>query len=80
MCSKGSLSSRFAPKIVITKTGEKFPPHGYDPNAAPGAIVTNTTRRNGQVHITRRAGKPIVVRRAATLWPMDEDGDGDAYG
>jgi hypothetical protein len=62
-CAQGSLSSPFAPKIRITKTGEKFPPHGYDPSAAPGVMVTNTTRRNGQVHVTRRAGKPIVVSR-----------------
>jgi hypothetical protein len=62
-CAQGSLSSPFAAKVVIVRTGDKFPPHGYDPNAAPGAIVTNTTRRNGQVRITRRAGKPIVVSR-----------------
>jgi hypothetical protein len=59
--STGSMSSKVAPKIVILKTGEKFPPHGYDPNALPGSVVVNTTRRNGQIHIVRRAGKPIVV-------------------
>lgn len=56
------MSSPYAPKIVIVQTGEKFPPHGYDPNALPGSIVVNTTRRNGQLQIERRAGKPIVVR------------------
>ena len=55
------MSSPAAPRVVITKTGEKFPPHGYDPNAPPGSVVVNTTRRNGQIRVTRRAGKPIAV-------------------
>jgi len=62
----GSLSSNFSNKITITKTGEKFPPLGYDPNAAPGSTsstTANATRRNGQIAHTRRdaAAGPIVV-------------------
>ena len=56
------MSSPSAPVIIITRTGDKFPPHGYDPNAPPGSVVVNTTRRNGQIRVTRRAGKPIAVR------------------
>jgi hypothetical protein len=55
------MSSPYAPKVVIEKTGEKFPPHGYDPSALPTSEVVNTTRRNGQIHVVRRTGKPIVV-------------------
>jgi hypothetical protein len=58
------MSSPFSPKIIITKTGEKFPPHGYNPNALPGSIVVNTTRRNGQLVVHRRNSKAIVVRPA----------------
>ena len=61
------MSSPFAPSIVIKKSGEKFPPHGYDPAALPGSVVVNTTRRNGQIHVMRRAGKPIVVSWKAKL-------------
>jgi hypothetical protein len=55
------MSSLTAPKIVIVKTGEKFPPHGYDPNAPPTSVVVNITRRNGQLHVVRRNGAAIVV-------------------
>eukprot|EP00292_Cryptomonas_paramecium_P008536 CAMPEP_0113685742 /NCGR_PEP_ID=MMETSP0038_2-20120614/14864_1 /TAXON_ID=2898 /ORGANISM="Cryptomonas paramecium" /LENGTH=285 /DNA_ID=CAMNT_0000605909 /DNA_START=263 /DNA_END=1117 /DNA_ORIENTATION=+ /assembly_acc=CAM_ASM_000170 len=34
----GSLSSAHAPVITVNKTGEKFPPHGYNPSALPGGI------------------------------------------
>jgi hypothetical protein len=29
--------------------------------------VVNTTRRNGQIHVVRRAGKPIVVSASRCL-------------
>ena len=78
------MSSPAAPRVVVTKTGEKFPPHGYDPNAPPGSVVVNATRRNGQIRVTRRAGKPIAVssrgsrgrghlaaRPLVGHWPLD---------
>jgi hypothetical protein len=59
----GSLSSPLSGRtaLVITKTGVKFPPHDYDPNATPGTVVTNVTRRNGQIEYTRRIANPIKV-------------------
>ena len=48
------MSAKFAPKIIIKRTGDKFPPHGYDPSALPGSVVKRT-RSNGQVHAERRA-------------------------
>ena len=56
------MSAPFAPKVIIARTGEKFPPIGYDPDEPPGSVVVNSTRRNGQIGVTRRAGAPIVVR------------------
>jgi hypothetical protein len=56
------MSAKFAPKIIIKRTGDKFPPHGYDPSALPGSVVKRT-RSNGQIHAERRArSRPIVVR------------------
>jgi hypothetical protein len=33
------MSSPGSPWINITRTGEKFPPHGYNPSALPGSEV-----------------------------------------
>ena len=60
----GSLADPTLPKIYIIRTGEKFPPHKYDPTASPDTAVTVVGRRNGQMTMARRVLKPTLVSRA----------------
>lgn len=48
--------------IFIYRTGEKFPPHKYDPTATPDTTVSVVSRRNGQLRMARRVVKPTLVR------------------
>jgi hypothetical protein len=49
------------PRVVIIKTGEKFPPLKNNADTSPDTAVVSTTRRNGQVIHTRRVLQPTLV-------------------
>ena len=50
------------PRVVIVRTGQKFPPLKYDPDATPDTSVVSAARRNGQLVSTRRILRPTLVR------------------
>eukprot|EP00291_Cryptomonas_curvata_P009097 CAMPEP_0172190890 /NCGR_PEP_ID=MMETSP1050-20130122/23372_1 /TAXON_ID=233186 /ORGANISM="Cryptomonas curvata, Strain CCAP979/52" /LENGTH=835 /DNA_ID=CAMNT_0012865829 /DNA_START=620 /DNA_END=3127 /DNA_ORIENTATION=- len=57
----GSLSEPRREDIVIRRTGQKFPPHKYDPAASPETESLTVAQRNGQRSIHRRILKPTLV-------------------
>ena len=65
----GAMSDPSAngPAIVITKTGEKFPPLKYDPETTPDTSVVSTARRDGQLVHSRRVLQPTKVRSCPAL-------------
>ena len=61
------MSDTSMPKahIVISRTGIKFPPLKYDSTSTPDTSVVATTRRNGQIAVSRRLLGPTLVVPAA---------------
>ena len=53
-------------RIVIYRTGQKFPPHKYDADASPDTATVVVARRNGQFSSHRRVLKPTLVRDTAS--------------
>ena len=57
----GSLSEARREDIRIIRTGQKFPPHKYDPDASPDMTTVAGSRRNGQTVWSRRVLQPTRV-------------------
>jgi hypothetical protein len=55
--------------LQVYKTGFRFPPYKYDPDASPGSVVSLSWRRNGQPVASRRIISPTLVRPRFEIRP-----------
>ena len=53
-------------RLQIYRTGFKFPPYQYDPDAPPGSVVGLSWRRNGQPVTSRRTATAVARAVGAT--------------